>query len=206
LIRLSFNNWQLGLFLDHYSPPPNIETAALHTQQRKIAKQHDLFIGEEGEGVGHQIAIEKLVGGGQIAIGVDSHTCTVGALGALGFRQPPVAVANAIINDFARFDIPKVLRVELEGQLPSNCCAKDLMLHLATYGQEFFEDKLIEFGGMGLKNLSISSRFTMCNLSTDLHARTAICETDEITKDYLSLVNKGNTFIKLSASPSVYEE
>jgi 3-isopropylmalate/(R)-2-methylmalate dehydratase large subunit len=194
------------LFMDHYSPPPTIEVAKLHVQQRQIAREHPVFLSEEGEGVGHQVAVEKIVGSGEIVIGVDSHTCTVGGLGSLGLRFPPMIVANGLLKGRVDFYTPKVLRIELNGSLAENCCAKDIMLHLATFGQSVFLDRVIEFGGTGLHALSMSERFTLANLTSDLKGRGAIVETDQVTKAYLYRQGRGHTYVELMAERSAYEE
>mgnify|MGYP003381894015 CR=1 FL=1 len=86
------------LFMDHYSPPPTAETAALHFQQRLLARELNLTLFDEGSGVGHQVALERLASPWEIAVGVDTHTCTIGAIGALGLHQPPIVVAEALQN------------------------------------------------------------------------------------------------------------
>jgi 3-isopropylmalate/(R)-2-methylmalate dehydratase large subunit len=195
---------KLRLFLDHYAPPPSLETAALHRQQRSLADQYSLFLSDVGSGVGHQVAVERLIGSAEVAVGIDSHTCTAGALGALAFRQPPPEVARAVKDGVVRFDVPVVVRIELIGRLQDNCTAKDIFFHLASSHSEQFEDALLEIGGDGLGPLTMSERFTLANLSSDLHARTAIIETDEITKRYLTQQRRPEAYLQLRSEPAAY--
>lgn len=178
---------RLRLYSDHYAPPPTSVEAGLHAQQEEIARTHGLVRAGAGEGVGHQIAVERLVSSWEVAVGVDSHTCTVGGLGALGLRQPPPAVAEALATGQVRFDIPSVVRIELTGALNPPANAKDIILTLARrHGRAAFADRLLEFGGEGLASLPLAQRFTLANLSVDIEARGALCETDAATRAYLA--------------------
>ncbi|HVZ41990.1 MAG TPA: aconitase family protein [Candidatus Kapabacteria bacterium] len=194
------------LYMDHYSPPPTIELAQLHVQQRRIAREHGATLNEIGSGVGHQIGLEQYIGGGQVVIGVDTHTCTAGALGALAFRQPHNASAEALASGMARFFMPDILRIEFVGELRPECGAKDIALRMGMEGEELYEGKLLEIGGPGLRSLGMSGRFTLANLSVDLHARTALLETDDVTRDYLEQHGRGSTFFPLQSDPSAYSE
>lgn len=194
---------KLKLFQDHYSPPPDLETAALHKQQRSLAIQ-GATLSKAGEGVGHQVAIEKFISNWDLAIGVDSHTCSIGALGALGLRQPPTEVAKAVKGGFFRFDVPKSVRIELSGKFNENVYAKDLMLFLAKKGNRRFSDSVLEFGGSGLRSLSISERIVLANLSKDIGARTALCETDSLTMKYLEERGRQPNNCLLKTSPDAY--
>lgn len=200
----AMDKWRL--FMDHYSPPSTLEVAALHIQQREIARAFPVFLSEVGGGVGHQVGVEKIVGCGQVVVGVDSHTCTVGGLGSLGLRRPAMLVGKTLVEGTVSFNTPLVMRIELMGSLPADCCAKDIALHLATSGPNRFPDKILEFGGSGLAGLSMSERFTLSNLSSDLGARAAIVETDEGTEAYLAALGRRHDFLRLTSTPSAYDE
>jgi 3-isopropylmalate/(R)-2-methylmalate dehydratase large subunit len=197
---------KLRLFMDHYSPPPNAETAALHLQQRALARAHDLTLFDEGSGVGHQLALEQLVSPWEIAVGVDSHTCTVGAIGALGLHQPPIVVSEALQSGYFPFYIPRIIRIELLGELPRTCSAKDIALRISNLGKLQFQDKLMEFGGSGLKTLSIADRATLANLTTDFGARSGLCESDSSTNSYMKAAGRESDFPLLAATLNSYEE
>lgn len=170
-------------FLDHYSPAPTPETAALHAQQRAVAKALGAPIFDEGSGVGHQLALETSVRPNDIAVGVDSHTCTVGAVGALGLRMPPVSVAAAMVSGTVEFFRPKIIRIQLLNSLERPSTGKDVALFLAGLGPRRFADALLEVGGPGLNSLELPDRITLANLSTDLHARSVLFEVDNLIVD-----------------------
>jgi 3-isopropylmalate/(R)-2-methylmalate dehydratase large subunit len=200
----AIGRWRL--FLDHYAPPPTVETAALHGQQRELAREHGLFLSPVGGGVGHQVAAEQLVSPFEVVVGVDSHTCTAGGLGALGLRQPPVAVARALREGAVRFDVPRSVRIETTGVLRRGCCAMDAMFTLAPLGAERFEDVILEFGGPGIAALSIAERLVLANLSVDIHARSALVETDARTARYLTERGRGDLYQPLSAARDAYTD
>lgn len=198
---------RLRLYQDHYAPPPSQETAALHRQQRELAATVGGRLFPAGSGVGHQIAIERFASPGEIAVGVDSHTCSIGGLGALGVRHAPIMVADAMMTGRFAYEVPKALRIELSGRLPDGVGTKDVMLDLARrHGQDSFLDRLLEFGGPGLATLAVPDRVTLCNLAIDLRGRGGVCESDDITRDFLAAHGRGERYVALSADPDAYRE
>ncbi|MGB8194007.1 MAG: aconitase family protein, partial [Chitinophagaceae bacterium] len=196
---------RIKLFMDHYSPPPSEKEALLHDEQRAFAKQTGCHIYDERSGIGHQIALEEFISTGDIAVGIDTHTCSVGALGAFGWRCAQTVVAHSIAKGYFDFMVPQIIKVQLKGSLNGLCTGNEIMFELSKYGIEKFMNAILEFGGEGLKKLTIGQRITIANLAYDLNARSVIMETDEITFDYLN-TKKGRSYKKLTANLSDYDE
>jgi 3-isopropylmalate/(R)-2-methylmalate dehydratase large subunit len=196
---------RIKLFMDHYAPPPTEKEALLHDEQRAFAKRTGCHVFEEGFGIGHQIALEEFVGTGDIAVGVDTHTCTVGALGAFGWRCPQNVVALSIAKGYFEFMLPQLIKIHLKGRLHKLCSGNEVIFELAKYGKEKFENAMLEFGGEGLNGLSMSQRITIANLAYDLNARSVLMETDEVTHEYLKK-KEGRNYKKLFADKSEYDE
>ncbi|RST82042.1 3-isopropylmalate dehydratase large subunit [Aquibium carbonis] len=177
-------------FMDHYSPAPTAEATKLHAQQREVCGRMGGRLFDEGSGVGHQLALEGLVQPGQIVVGVDSHTCTVGAIGALGLRMPAVGVARALATGEVLIYRPRTLRIEMTGRLQRPATGKDVALSIARLKRERFADAILEVGGDGLTSLGLADRISISNLATDLQARSIIFEIDDLIIKLYSLENR----------------
>ena len=202
--RVSSNN-RIKLFMDHYSPPPTEKEALLHDEQRSFAQQTQSQIFEEGSGIGHQIALEEFVNTGDVAIGIDTHTCTVGALGAFGWRCPQNVVALSIVKGYFDFKLPSLVKIHLKGRLSEYCSGNEIIFELTRHGVEKFLNAILEIGGEGLNGLTIGQRITVANLAYDLNARSVIMETDDITSRYLS-EKQGRYCAKLSTKIGTYDD
>src|SRR5690606_31650802 len=165
---------KLKLFMDHYSPPPSTIEVDLHDEQRYLAEKTGCLIFEEGEGIGHQLAIESFINISDLAISVDTHVCTVGALGALGLRTPFNVIGEVLNRGFFKYYLPEIIQVRLTGKLQDLCCGNDVIMHLSKLGEEKFHNSIIEFTGQGVNNLTIEDRITIANLAYDIHARGVI--------------------------------
>lgn len=175
------------LFIDHAAPSPTRQTANAHMFLRKFTKESGARLSEVGDGVCHQRIVESYISPGEIYIGADSHSCTVGALGAFGtgMGSTDVGVAMALGKTWLR--VPDTFRIEVTGDLPSGVYAKDLMLHvIGRLGADGATYKSLEFGGETIDRLSLSSRLTMCNMAVEAGAKTGLMEPDEKVKRYLA--------------------
>jgi 3-isopropylmalate/(R)-2-methylmalate dehydratase large subunit len=161
--------------------------------QKSFAKEQGIrLFGEVADGgseaICHNAILEEIGCPGNLIIGSDSHTCTAGALGAFAFGVGATDIANSWFTQDIRVLVPEVVRVELSGDMPAGCCAKDLMLRIlaAPYIREGKSiGKVLEFGGFGVKSLNMDERATLTNMAVEGGATTGIIEADEVTVGYL---------------------
>lgn len=132
-------------------------------------------------GICHEVAREDFILPGDFIQATDSHTCMGGALNAFAFGIGATEYAALIKTGLTVVKVPASMRYELTGRLRPECTAKDVILHiLATHTRQGLTlDKVMEFGGEGLKSLSMDERATLCNMATECGAKTGICEPDE---------------------------
>jgi 3-isopropylmalate/(R)-2-methylmalate dehydratase large subunit len=188
------------VFLDHAAPSPTPELSSDHALLRQFAQESGCLIYDVGSGVCHQIVAESLAKPGDIIVGADSHTVTAGALGAFatGMGSSDVAVVFALGKTWLR--VPESIKTQVSGKFPAMVMAKDLILHLiGEIGANGATYKSLEFGGDGLKNISMSGRLTIANMSVEAGAKVGLFPADEITKDYLRAQCRSNDYKPLFA-------
>ena len=144
--QLAFAN-KTALVLDHYSPPPNLEAAQIHTEMRSFAKQEGTQLYDIGDGICHQVLPE---GGhltaGNLIVGTDTHSTTYGAFNAFGTGIEGTDVSAVMTTGKLWFRVPETVRVSLTGQLQPGVWAKDLTLFmLGQFGAEGLNYKVIEY-------------------------------------------------------------
>jgi len=172
---------------DHLVPAPNRNFAQLQKQMRDFAKEWGIRLHAAGEGICHQLLVEKEVEPGQIAIGTDSHTCTAGALNALATGVGSTDVAAAMATGQLWFKVPETIRVLLQGTLPPGVYAKDLILFLiGQLTEDGANYQAVELAGETVSSLSMGSRFTVCNMGIEMGAKAAMMEADEATRLWLT--------------------
>ena len=171
---------------DHLVPPPARNHAHLQKQMRDFAKQWGIRQYRSGEGICHQLLVEKEVRPGQLVIGTDSHTCMAGAMNALATGVGSTDVAAAMATGQLWFKVPETVRIILQGTLPPGVFAKDLILFLiGKFTQEGANYQAVELTGETISSLSMGSRFTICNMGIEMGAKAAMMETDEATRQWL---------------------
>ena len=176
---------KLVWIVDHNVPADSVKTAASHKKMRDFARANGIAF-YEGEGVCHQIMLEKYVSPGQFIFGADSHTCAYGALGAFGTGVGCTDYLYAMVTGQSWVLVPKTLRFELRGKLRPGVYARDLILTIiGKIGANGANYKAMEFGGEGLRSLGIADRAALCNLCVEAGAKTGLCEVDEMTLSYL---------------------
>tara|TARA_Y100000589_G_scaffold318268_3_gene345484 strand:+ start:3781 stop:5769 length:1989 start_codon:yes stop_codon:yes gene_type:complete len=138
-------------------------------------------------GICHQVAREEFIDIGDFIQATDSHTCMGGASNALTYGVGSTEYANLVHNQFAFVKVPESIRFELTGELDPGCTAKDVMLHILwNYAKNSDTlDRSMEFGGEGLRSLSMDERATLCNMATECSAKTGICEPDDATVKWI---------------------
>ena len=176
---------KLVWIVDHNIPADSPKTAASQKKMRDFAKANGIKF-HEGEGVCHQVMMEKYVRPGELIFGADSHTCAYGALGAFGTGVGCTDYLYAMVTGTSWLMVPETLRFNLTGKLPEGVYARDLILTIiGQIGANGANYKAMEFGGEGLATLTMSDRIAMCNLCVEAGAKTALMPIDEVAMDYL---------------------
>lgn len=196
------------VFLDHAGPGPRMELATDHVRLRQFAGENGAVLYDVGQGVCHQVIVEKWARPGTVVLGADSHTCTAGALGALGtgMGSTDVAVAMALGRNW--FRVPETFRVELSGTMPKGVYPKDIILYLAgQIGSDGATYKVLEFGGPAAAGMTMADRFTLCNMAIELGAKTGMFASDEKTRAYLASMGRKADWTPIAPDPgAVYEK
>ena len=197
---------KLVWIVDHNIPCDSVKTAASQKKMRDFARANGITF-YEGEGVCHQVMLEKHVRPGQLIFGADSHTCSYGALGAFGTGVGCTDYLYAMVTGTSWVLVPETLRFNLHGQLSEGVYARDLILYIigkiSANGANY---KAMEFGGDGLKTLSISDRIALCNLCVEAGAKTGLCEVDEKTMAYLAEHGREPKHVFAPDADAVYAE
>ncbi|MGN0298860.1 MAG: aconitase/3-isopropylmalate dehydratase large subunit family protein [Lachnospiraceae bacterium] len=177
---------KLVWIVDHNIPADSPKTAASHKKMRNFAREHGITF-YEGEGVCHQVMMEKHVCPGELIFGADSHTCAYGALGAFGTGVGCTDYLYAMVTGTSWLLVPETLRFNLKGKLPEGVYARDLILTIiGMIGANGANYKAMEFAGEGLHNLTMSDRISICNLCVEAGAKTALMEVDDVAMEYLT--------------------
>ena len=176
------------VFLDHYAPASTIMQADNQKQFREFCRDQCIDkLMDINQGVCHQIMADKGYSKpGQLIVITDSHTTTHGAFGAFGTGVGATDMAIILRTGSLWFRVPEVIRINLEGELKPGVYAKDVILHiLGKLGADYAVYKGVEFTGSLVKQLSMSERMALCNMTTEMGAKTSYIQPDEITFSYL---------------------
>lgn len=176
------------MFLDHYAPASTIQQAQNQKEFREFCWEQGIdLLMDIDQGVCHQVLADKgLAYPGEIVVITDSHTTTHGAFGAFGTGVGATDCAIILATGKLWFRVPEIIKINFEGIPPQGVYAKDMILHaIGELGADFAVYKAVEFSGSALKHLSISERMAMCNMSTEMGAKTSYIQPDEITMEFL---------------------
>ncbi len=197
---------KLVWIVDHNLPSDSPKTAASQKKMRDFAREHGITF-YEGEGVCHQVMMEKHVRPGELIFGADSHTCAYGALGAFGTGVGCTDYLYAMVTGTSWLLVPETLRFNLSGKLPEGVYARDLILTIiGKIGANGANYKAMEFAGEGLKSLTMSDRISICNLCVEAGAKTALMEVDEVAMDYLHAHGREPKALFTSDEDAVFAE
>jgi len=178
------NKEKIVTFFDHFYPAPNIEAAKLHQISRRFIDLQGLN-NHHTDGICHQILAEKYVKPGNVVVGADSHTCTLGALGSFATGLGSTDIAGVMATGKCWFKVPDNMKIHYTNKLKKGVYAKDVILKTAgLIGSEGADYFAIEFSGDYIKSSSISERLTMCNMAVELGAKNGIIEPDEKTLEF----------------------
>lgn len=195
-------------YVDHNTLQSGFENADDHRYIQTVAKKHGLYFSRPGNGICHQVHLERFGRPGKTLIGSDSHTPTGGGIGMLAFGAGGLDVAVAMGGGAYYITMPKMTKVELKGKLAPWVSAKDIILEvLRRMSVKGGVGKIIEYGGEGVKTLSVPERATITNMGAELGATTSIFPSDEVTKQFLEAQGRGEDYIPLSSDADAeYDE
>jgi len=179
------------VILDHQAPADNINSAELHIKMRNFVRKFGIkHFYDVGRGICHQILVEEgFTKPGDIVIGADSHTCTVGALGAFGIGVGSTDAASAILTGKIWLKVPESMKIVIKGEFAEFVSPKDLILSIiGDIGADGATYMAVEFTGETIRKMGISGRLTMCNMAVEMGAKTGIIEPDERTLEYLARI------------------
>ena len=195
-------------YIDHNTLQTGFENADDHRFIQSIAKKHGIWFSRPGNGICHQVHLERFGIPGKTLIGSDSHTPTGGGIGMLAMGAGGLDVAVAMGGGPYYITMPKMLRVNLTGKLSPWVSAKDVILKvLQILSVKGGVGKIVEYSGEGVKSLSVPERATITNMGAELGATTSIFPSDEITRSFLKAQGRVEDWIELSSDPdAVYHE
>lgn len=195
-------------YIDHNTLQSGFENADDHAFIRTIAKKHGLYYSRPGNGICHQVHLERFGVPGKTLIGSDSHTPTGGGIGMLAFGAGGMDVAVAMGGGEYHITMPKMTKINLTGKLSPWVSAKDVILRvLQIMSVKGGVGKIVEYAGEGVKTLTVPERATITNMGTELGATTSIFPSDEITKQFLEAQGRGDVWVSLeSDADAEYDE
>lgn len=195
-------------YIDHNTLQAGFENADDHRYIQSVAKKHGIRFSRPGNGICHQVHLERFAVPGKTLIGSDSHTPTAGGIGMLGFGAGGLDVAVAMGGGAYYLTMPKMIKINLLGKLSDFVSAKDVILEvLRLLSVKGGVGAIVEYSGDGVKSLSVPQRATITNMGAELGATTSIFPSDEITREFLKAQGREECFTELSADEdAVYDK
>ena len=194
-------------YIDHNTLQSGFENADDHRYIQSVAKKHGLYFSRPGNGICHQVHLERFGIPGKTLIGSDSHTPTGGGIGMLAFGAGGLDVAVAMGGGAYYITMPKMVKVNLTGKLSPFVTAKDVSLELLRrISVKGGVGSIIEWGGPGVATLSVPERATITNMGTEVGATTSIFPSDEITRAFLAAQGREGDYVPLASdADAVYD-
>ena len=195
-------------YVDHNTLQAGFENADDHEYLRTVAAKYGVYYSRPGNGVCHQVNLERFGVPGKTLVGSDSHTPTAGGIGMLAFGAGGLDVAVAMGGGAYRMTMPKMVLVRLSGKRRPWVAAKDVILELLRrISVKGGVGKIIEWGGEGISDLRVPERATIMNMGAELGATTSIFPSDETTREFLCAEGREADYIPLASDPdAVYDE
>ncbi len=195
-------------YVDHNTLQTGFENADDHRFLRTMAAKYGIYFSKPGNGICHQVHLERFTKPGQTLLGSDSHTPNAGALGMLAIGAGGLNVALAMAGEPFYMVMPRVVRVTLKKKCRKGIAAKDIILEvLRLMTVKGGVGKIIEYAGEGLKNLTVPERATITNMGAELGATSSLFPSDEQTKAFLKAQKRGKDWIELKPDPGAdYDE
>ena len=189
-------------YIDHNTLQSGFENADDHRYIQSVTKKHGVWFSRPGNGICHQVHLERFGVPGKTLIGSDSHTPTCGGIGMLAMGAGGLDVAVAMGGGAYYITMPRMIKVNLTGKLRPFVCAKDISLEiLRILSVKGGVGSIIEWGGEGIATLSVPERATITNMGTELGATTSIFPSDDVTRAFLKAEGREEDFTPLCSDP-----
>ncbi|MEM0493175.1 MAG: aconitate hydratase [Candidatus Thermoplasmatota archaeon] len=195
-------------YVDHNTIQVGFENADDHKYLQTVAAKYGIIYSRAGNGICHQVHLERFSKPGKTLLGSDSHTPTCGGVGMLAIGAGGLDVAVAMAGGLFYLTYPKIIKINLTGKLKPWVSAKDVILKVL----EIFTTKgnvgcVFEYGGPGVKTLSVPERATIANMGAECGVTTSIFPSDEITREFLKAQGRANDWVELKADDdAVYDK
>ena len=195
-------------YIDHNTLQTGFENADDHRFIQTVAKKHGIYFSRPGNGICHQVHLERFGIPGKTLIGSDSHTPTGGGIGMLAMGAGGLDVAVAMGGGAYYINMPKMVKINLTGRLQPWVSAKDVILEvLRRLTVKGGVGKIIEYAGEGVKTLTVPMRATITNMGAELGATTSIFPSDEVTREFLKAQGREQDYTSLASdADAVYDE
>ena len=195
-------------YIDHNTLKMDFKNADDHVYLQSVAAKYGLILSKAGNGICHQVHLERFAQPGKTLLGSDSHTPTAGGIGCMGIGAGGLDVALAIGGEPFFLKTPKVIGIKLTGKLKPMVAAKDVILEvLRILGVKGGVGKALEYFGPGVKTLSVPERATITNMGAETGATTSIFPSDEVTLEFMRCVGREDQWVRLEADNDVeYDE
>ena len=192
-------------YIDHNTLQTGFENADDHRFIQSVANKHGIYFSRPGNGICHQVHLERFGKPGKTLIGSDSHTPTGGGIGMLAIGAGGLDVAVAMGGGTYYITMPKMVRINLKGKLQPWVAAKDIILEvLRVMSVKGGVGKIIEYGGEGVKTLSVPERATITNMGAELGATTSVFPSDEVTRAFLKAQGREEDWAELKADDDAH--
>ncbi|NAZ23169.1 MAG: aconitate hydratase [Thermocrinis sp.] len=195
-------------YIDHNMLQTDYKNPDDHKYLMSVAKRYGIWLSKPGNGICHQVHLERFAKPGKTLLGSDSHTPTAGGMGMIAIGAGGLEVASAMAGEPFYMKMPKIVGVHLKGKLPDWVTAKDIILELLRrLTVKGGVGKIFEYFGEGIKELSVPERATITNMGAELGATTSIFPSDEITRAYLRAQGREEDWVEILPDPDAeYDE
>jgi Aconitase A len=195
-------------YIDHNMLQTDYKNPDDHKYLMSVAKRYGIWLSKPGNGICHQVHLERFAKPGKTLLGSDSHTPTSGGMGMIAIGAGGLDVASAMAGEPFYMKMPKIVGVHLKGKLPDWVTAKDIILELLRrLTVKGGVGKIFEYFGEGVKELSVPERATITNMGAELGATTSIFPSDEITRAYLKAQGREEDWVEILPDPDAeYDE
>ena len=195
-------------YIDHNTLQSGFENADDHAYLQSVADRYGIVFSKAGNGICHQVHLERFAVPGKTLLGSDSHTPTAGGMGMLAMGAGGLDVAAAMAGRPFQIMMPKIVKMELKGKLQKGVAAKDIILKvLSMLSVKGGVGKIIEYTGEGVSTLSIPQRATITNMGAELGATSSIFPSDEKTYEFLKKQHREKDYVEIKADENAtYDE
>jgi 3-isopropylmalate/(R)-2-methylmalate dehydratase large subunit len=206
--RCVFDNKKVIGVCDHASPSPSEKISNVHIMLRKFARENSIAFFENGDGICHQIIVEKYAAPYKVIVGADSHSTTHGALGAFATGVGSTDIAAIFAYGKTWFKVPESLKITIEGRLPRYVYSKDVFLKIVSLiGADGAAYKSMEFLGEAVDRMEVEERLVLSNMSVEAGAKLGLCKADEKVRLFLKEYGRAREYQALEPDENaVYED